>query len=119
MFSDASDDLCDALALCARRLATEFVDPQYIGAYLASRLVPLDKRRGVRGIGEVLRRIIGSPSILSVIGRDIQSAAGSLQLCAGQDCGIEAAVHAMTDIFNSPDTDGVLMAVMRLTHSTT
>ena len=73
--------------------------------------MPLAKNPGVRpiGIGEVIRRVIGK-AILSIIGNDIQEAAGSQQLCAGQDCGIEATIHAMTDVYNSPDVDGVLMA---------
>ena len=110
-FADASDALCDSLACCARRLATKYVNPSSLEAYLASRLVPLAKNPGVRpiGIGEVIRRVIGK-AILSIIGNDIQEAAGSQQLCAGQDCGIEATIHAMTDVYNSPDVDGVLMA---------
>ena len=60
-FSDASDQLCDGMAKCARRLATMFVDPISLEAYTACRLIPLDKNPGVRpiGIGEVLRRILG------------------------------------------------------------
>eukprot|EP00117_Sycon_ciliatum_P021974 scpid30325/ scgid3859/ len=52
--------------------------------------IPLNKNPGVRpiGIGEVMRRVVGK-AILYVIGQDIQEAAGTLQLCAGQDCGIE------------------------------
>jgi len=61
------------------------------------------------GIGEVVRRIIGK-SILTIIRSDIQEAAGSLQLCAGQECGIEAAIHAMSEVFQDDDTEGVLMA---------
>ena len=88
-----------------------FVDPLALEAYLASRLVPLDKNPGVRliGIGEVVRRIIGR-SILIVISDDIQKAAGSLQLCGGQDFGIEAAIHAMHQVYAHEETEGVIMA---------
>ena len=48
----------------------------------------------IPGIVEVIHRIVGK-SILHIIGRDIQEAAGSLQLCAGQECGIETAIYAM------------------------
>ena len=110
-FSEASDLLCDALAASARRLATEHVDPVTLEAYVASKLIPLDKDPGVRpiGIGEVVRRIIGK-AILALIRSDIQEAAGSLQLCAGQECGIEAAIHAMQQMFDQDDTEAVLMA---------
>ena len=110
-FSDASDSLCDALASSARRLATQYIDPSSLDAFVASRLIPLDKNPGVRpiGIGEVIRRIVGK-SILYIIGRDIQEAAGSLQLCAGQDCGIEAAIHAMQQVYDLDNTEAVLMA---------
>ena len=35
--------------------------------------------------------------------------AGSLQLCAGQQSGCEAAVHPMTEIFKQDDTDALLL----------
>ncbi|XP_057316854.1 uncharacterized protein LOC130657880 [Hydractinia symbiolongicarpus] len=78
--------------------------------YTACRLIPLDKSPGVRpiGIGEVLRRIIGK-SIMCLVKSDVIDAAGNLQLCAGQDSGCEAAVHAMKDIFEDEETDGVLL----------
>ena len=110
-FGDASDTLCDAIAKCAQRLATTYIDPASLDAYVASRLIPLNKHPGVRPIGivEVLRRII-SKSILSIIKHDIQDAAGSLQLCAGQECGIEAAIHAMRKVFESAESEGILLA---------
>ena len=37
------------------------------------------------------------------------SAAGNLQLCAGQAGGCEAAVHAMSDIFEQQATDALLL----------
>ena len=59
-FQQASDDLCNSLALVARRLCTTCVDPDGIDALVACRLIALDKCPGVRpiGIGEVVQRII-------------------------------------------------------------
>jgi hypothetical protein len=99
-FKAASDDLCHSLALLARRLCVSFVDPRGLSCLLACRLIALDKCPGVRPIGicETARRII-SKAVLSVAKADLQEAAGSLQLCAGQIAGIEAAVHAMKEAF--------------------
>ena len=110
-FGECSDELCDALAKCARRLATTYVDPTSLEAYVACRLIPLDKKPGVRpiGIGEVMRRILGK-AILRLTNQDIKEAAGSLQLCAGQENGIEAAIHAMHDVFQDEETEGILLA---------
>ena len=109
-FQRASNDLCEALASLARRLCTEFVDPAGIEALLTCRLIPLDKCPGVRpiGVGEVPRRIVAK-AILSVLRPDILSVAGSLQLCAGQEAGCEAAVHAMRSIFAAEECNAVLL----------
>lgn len=40
---------------------------------------------------------------MSVIKPDVLEAAGSLQLCAGQETGCEAAIHAMRTIFSTDD----------------
>ena len=58
----ASNDLCAALASTARRLCSTYVDPTSIKPLLASRLIALDKRPGVRpiGIGDTARRIIAN-----------------------------------------------------------
>ena len=78
-FHSASWDLCHSLASLAKRLCTSFVDPKGLSAFLACRLIALDKCPGVRPIGvcETARRII-SKAILSTIKDDIQDAAGSL-----------------------------------------
>ena len=93
--------------------------PDGLKALVASRLIPLDKCPGVRpiGVGEVPRRIIAK-AVLKVIGRDIEEAAGPLQVCAGQDGGCEAAVHAMREIFKNPESEAVLLvdATNDLTH---
>ena len=109
-FKRSSDELCSALAAVARRLCSEYVDPAGLSTFVASRLIALDKNPGVRpiGVGEVCRRIIGK-AILCVIGLDIQEAAGSVQLCAGQSGGCESAIHAVRSLFSDPESQGLLM----------
>ncbi len=84
-FKAVSSELCDTLAAVARRLSTSFVDPKGLSAFVACRLIALDKCPGVRpiGIGETARRIIGK-AIASTLKEDIQDAAGPLQVCAGR-----------------------------------
>ena len=111
-FGSASDALCDALAGCARRLACGRVDPAAVDALVACRLIALEKDPvGVRpiGIGEVARRIM-SRAILRVTKADIMGAVGCLELCAGQESGIEAAIHAMNAAFEQEEAEGVLFA---------
>ena len=74
---------------------------------MAYRLVPLDKRPGVHPIA-IARRII-SKAIFTVIGGDIQQAVGTLQLCAGQAAGIEAAIHVMRHIYEDNNTEALLL----------
>ena len=73
-------------------------------------MIALDKCPGVRpiGVGEVVRRIVGK-AVLSVIGVEIQQSAGSLQLCAGQPSGCEAAIHALRHIFDDVTTQAALL----------
>ena len=109
-FKPSSAQLCDAIAKMARRLFTQYIDPRSIEAVLANRL-PLDKGDGaVRpiGVGEVLRRIIGK-CVIRVTKPDVIDACGSLQVCAGLQCGSEAAIHAMRNIFDAHETDAVLL----------
>ena len=48
-------------------------------------------------------------AISSVIKDDVQEVAGALQLCAGQENGCEAAIHAMREVFNSADTEAIIL----------
>ena len=59
------------------------------------------------GIGEVPRQII-SKAVLSLFSLDVQDAAGPLQVCAGQDGGCEAAVHAMRQFYTEQEVHGAL-----------
>jgi hypothetical protein len=109
-YQSASSELCNALALVARKICSTYVDPEPLKPLNACRLVALDKCPGVRpiGIGEVPRRIIAK-AILSVVSEDIQQVAGVLQCCAGQKGGCEAAIHAMQSMASKEETEGVLL----------
>ena len=90
--------MCNAVAVLARRWASEFVDPAGLDALLANRGIAIDKCPGLRpvGVGEILRRIVGK-AIMNVTAEEVQSAVGALQLCAGQPAGVEAAIHGMRE----------------------
>ena len=84
-FKKSGTHLCNAVAVMARKLCTEYVDPTSIEAVLSNRLIPLDRGEGaVRpiGIGEVLRRIIGK-CVTRVAKSDVIEASGSLQVLRG------------------------------------
>ena len=92
---------------CVRSLST----PQACReAIVACRLIPLNKNPGVRPISvcECLRRLVAK-AVLSITGPYVREVTGVLQLCAGQDAGIEAAIHAMRDIFIDDETEAILL----------
>ena len=80
-FKSASRDLCHALAAVGRRICSSRIHPDNLSAFVACRLIPLNKCPGVRpiGVGEVPRLII-SKAILRLFRQDIQEAAGPLQV---------------------------------------
>ena len=80
-YKSASANLCKALPAVGRRICTSYFDPSSLTAFVAYRLIPLDKDPGVRpiGIGEVPRRII-SKTILWILSTDIESVAGPLHV---------------------------------------
>ena len=105
-----STNLCEAVAMVARRICQQFVDLTGLDSFTACRLVALDKCPGIRpvGIGEVVRRIIGK-AVLAAVGPQVQEVTGALQVCAGQRGGSEAAVHAMRQIFQDANSEEVLL----------
>ena len=100
LFGQKSNDPCSPLAVVVRRISTSFIDSSTLLAYTSCRLIAVDKCPGVRpiGIGEVVRRIIGK-AVMRIVKYDLQHVVGAIQLCAGQDAGCEAAVHAMKQVF--------------------
>ena len=83
-FGTASVNLAEAMAAMGRRLCTEYVDPELIEAFVANRLIPLDKGAGgVRpiGIGEIPRRIIDKAIIGCPKGRSSASCRSHPSLC--------------------------------------
>ena len=82
------------------RIATTLINPEGLSALVACCLIPLNKCLGVRpiGVGEDPRCIIAK-AVLRIVSKDVEAAAGPLQVCGGQDGRCEAAVHAMRKIF--------------------
>ena len=75
-----------------------------------TRLIPLDKKPGVRpiGVGEVLRRIIGR-CIARCVSADLKHLGSNIQLCLGQKCGIEHAVHTLREEFDADESCSILL----------
>ena len=107
---DASTSLTNALASVARRLVTEYVDPQGLEALLANRGIAIDKCPGLRpvGVGEMARRIIGK-AVMAVTGEKVRESVGALQLCAGHPVGVESAIHGMRSFLDDDSSDGILL----------
>ena len=106
-FNQSSTSLCRTVARLAVRIATEEIDNEALMPYNACRLIPLEKNPGVRpiGVGEVLRRIIGR-TILRCVENDLKLL--DKNLCLGQKCGIEHAIHSLRKQFETPEIQGIL-----------
>ena len=67
-FGSASVVLCNSLAAAAHRLCVQDVDSAELMTFVACKLIPLDKKSGVRpiGVGDVPRRIIAK-AIMSLV----------------------------------------------------
>ena len=107
-------ELRTQIAIMARKLATEILDPLTLEAYVSCRLIPLDKNPGVIpiGVGGVLHRIVGK-CIGWVLKEDIQLAAGPLQTATGLQSGVEAAIHCIRCMFEDDWTDAVILVDAR------
>ena len=79
-------------------------------AFIACRLIPLNKYPGLRpiGVGEVLRGIAGKV-LMKTLKKDVMYDAGSLQVFAGQENGAGATFRAMYNIYNNKHSKAVLL----------
>ena len=109
-FKTSSRDLCEAIAGTVRKIATAHIIPEHLSAFTASRLIPLDKKPGIRpiGVGETLRRICGR-TITTLLKPEIVECTAPLQACGGLKGGVEAAVHGIRRIFEDTETDAILL----------
>ena len=109
-YGTEAEDLRKSLADMAKELCIhEIESPESLEALVACRLIPLDKNPGLRpiGIGETIRRILGK-AVTNVLKKDVQVSVGNLQLCGGHPGGCEVGVHAVLDMFNDADAEGVI-----------
>ena len=102
------------MADCARLLGTRVIPSEGLIPFLAGRLIALDKKLEVRpiGVGQVLRRTVAKAA-LCVAAPEIEKACRCIQKCAGKLAGIKTAVHAVHQIYNDEETDGVLLVDAR------
>ena len=109
-FKASSNRLCSALAVAARCLCTKNIDGDCLTGFTSARLIPLDKKPGVRpiAVGEVYRRLI-CRAIAVVVERDVLAVTAPLQTCVGVPSACESAVHAMSTLFSRPEVEGILL----------
>ena len=102
--------LREEIAVFTRNLLKKSYHPFFLEAFTSCRLIPLDKNPGIRqmGVGEVLRRIVGK-TVSGFLKEEIREAASPLHVCAGHNAGAEAAIHAMSQVFEEEGTDGILL----------
>ena len=91
-------------------MCTDLDETRTIEAFLSCRLISVDKNLRVwfTGVGEALRRIAGKV-IVSVLKEDVIKRTGTLQVCAGEEAGIEAAIHSMNMMYEDENADEILL----------
>lgn len=96
-FGNEAGDLHNTIEAMARKPVS--FSYHYVDSLTTIGLIPQATRPECRSIGvrEVLLRIV-SKCIMAVV-KDVRMTEGNLQVCAGQQVGREAAVHAM-QVFN-------------------
>lgn len=108
-YGDSGNDLRKAIAALVKAICIDKIDNFSLAPLMASRLVPLDKKPGLRpiGVGEVLRRIMGKV-VMRTFSEDVANASSDSQMC-GRSSGSEAAIHAMRRMFQDNNTEAVIM----------
>ena len=79
-FGSSGEDLRKTIADITKRLCRDNT-VKHLEAFLACRLIPLDKKPGVRpiGIGHILRRVIGK-IVMKLLKRGVLKATGTLRM---------------------------------------
>ena len=105
----SSTDLCKAFAKVIKKICIIENQLASLEAFLACRLIPLDKNPGLRpiGIGGVLRRIAGK-GVVTYFRTKIVTSVGSLQVCDEQEAGYESIIRAMHAIHEDETCEAVL-----------
>ena len=98
-FGDSTDDLCKTFAEMIYKLCTVENQSISLEAFLANRLIPLDKNPGLIPIGvdEVLRTI-AEKVIVSHLKEDVYTISRITQVCTEHDAGCQSLIHAMRTI---------------------
>jgi hypothetical protein len=101
-FGRESEVFCTEMAAWASWIANASPPWAAYRAMMSCRLVALDKQPGVCpvGIGEIYHRL-WAKSLLKVVGMQATVACGNYNLCAGLAAGIEGAVHAVRELWES------------------
>lgn len=110
VYGEAGNDLRKALANVTKKICTEEINNNSLEGFLACRLIPLDKKPGLRpiGVGEVLRRVCGK-AVMKVVKKDVMKSCSEVQMCAGHAAGSEAVIHSMRDVFEGEEAEAVLL----------
>ena len=93
-----------------KKLCTVENQSTSLEAFLANRLILLDKNPGLRpkGVGQVLRSI-ARKVIVSHLKEHVIQSVGSQQVCARKDAGFESLIHAMRTIYKDQSAETVLL----------
>lgn len=115
-YGAASTKFCESLASLGKRIANKDVPFRDIRALVTSRIVPLDKKPGVRpiGVGNAVRRLLGK-AMAELTGSDLEPVCGTDQLCIRLPGAVEGSIHAMRSFFEAHDVgeeeDGAAVAM--------
>ena len=97
--------------LCIANICTTNYDFESgLEAFTSSRLIPQNKNPGLPPIGvrKALGQIAGK-MLTQVARKDVQKAAGALQVFTGQDSRAEPATHAIHDLYKYDEVEAVLL----------
>ena len=109
-FGRSSIDLCKAFPEFIKKICSIENQSAFLEAFLACRLIPLDKIPGLRpiDIGEALRRI-AVKVVVTHFRTETVTSVGSLKVCAGKEAGFEFVIHAMQAIYEDETCEAILL----------